>query len=653
MSIAVRRDERGIALIMTLLLAVMLAAMAVGVYLMMGNTNLVSRFHTNEAQMKYAADAGLEWARNQLNSGVALPAPGAGGNQIENNVIVRDAGGAVVGASVGDTLRRSTWIAPSGNTTGEYGIYASAIVQVTNKRGATVYRRGELKQDPFSRFARFFNTWSCCAWGPAETVFGPLHSNQGMALINGAPGATFNGPVTTVGAITNQAVGHFNQGVSTGVAAIPFPTVVSVNNLQTYATAGQEVIAGDARAVPLYDPDTRIEFVALDLNGDGVLTGNDEGFFRVWKITAGGTAAQQQQRRNYVTARRWANVTALGWGASGPAPTLTPTDAADPNLISPNCGGTPNWNGLLGWTRTDSIRNLAAVAPWNVNTNKAEGARRALAANDAQCFLGGDGRLFGNRQGYIMADPTGYGSWQAYPGWGGAPPAALVNYFNANPNLVDASVAGAGGVNALALTFWPISRTYNVNLKHVIFVTGSVAISGTVRGHVTIAATGNVLLPDDIQYVTAANTNCADILGVIATSNVAVEDNSLNTPFNVKNVWTVGFDDTPNETFNGFFLTLGNFQGENLAGPDGAPLAPENCGNTSRGCKSIIGGTIQQGVSGTYSGTTGWAEQDTYDVCGVQAPPPYYPTTGRFTKYRYYEIDPVGFDPNTWFNTNQ
>ncbi len=47
------------------------------------------------------------------------------------------------------------------------------------------------------------------------------------------------------------------------------------------------------------------------------------------------------------------------------------------------------------------------------------------------------------------------------------------------------------------------------------------------------------------------------------------------------------------------------------------------------------------------------AEQDTYDHCGVDQPPPYYPTTGRFTKNRYYEIDPVGFDVATWFQQNQ
>ena len=36
-----------------------------------------------------------------------------------------------------------------------------------------------------------------------------------------------------------------------------------------------------------------------------------------------------------------------------------------------------------------------------------------------------------------------------------------------------------------------------------------------------------------------------------------------------------------------------------------------------------------------------WGEAHSYDPCGAVNPPPYFPTTGRFTESRYYEIDPV------------
>src|SRR5262249_54406073 len=138
-----------------------------------------------------------------------------------------------------------------------------------------------------------------------EVVNGPVHSNQGMALQSGAPGATFTGPVTTVGNITNQSSGHWNAGVTTRVSPIPFPTTQTLNNLQSFAITGQTNIVGGTTT---FDPDTRIEFLAVDLNGDGLLTGADEGYFRVFKALAGGTLSVQQDRRNYVTARTWATV---------------------------------------------------------------------------------------------------------------------------------------------------------------------------------------------------------------------------------------------------------------------------------------------------------------------------------------------------------
>ena len=49
--------------------------------------------------------------------------------------------------------------------------------------------------------------------------------------------------------------------------------------------------------------------------------------------------------------------------------------------------------------------------------------------------------------------------------------------------------------------------------------------------------------------------------------------------------------------------------------------------------------------AGTPSGRTTGAT--------VSSPPPYFPTTGRYFKNRYYEIDPVGFSVANWFNMAQ
>lgn len=616
------RDERGVALILTVLLALMVAGMAVGIILMMGNANLIAKFQANEAMMEMAADAGLEKGRDTLNGTPAIVPVGLGFVTLENNVQVRDASGAVIPG-----FTRSLYAGENGDTTGQFGSFASIIAVIRNARGAVVVRRMQLKQDPFSRFARFFNTWSCCAWGNTEVVNGPVHSNQGMALQSGSPGATFSGAVTTVSAISNQGSGNWNGGVTTGVAAIAFPTTQTLNNLQAFAVTGQTNIVGYGTATAT-DPDTRIEFVAVDLNGDGLLTGADEGYFRVFKALGGGSASLQQDRRNYVTARTWATVPG-GVNAGN-----------DPNTISPNCIGP--------WPLATSPLSWSADSIWVKSGSSIAAVRSALTTNTAsnapargRCYLGGDRHLISDS---LYRTNYQYGTWAAWPGWGGVPPANLVTYLN--------SRSAGGNGTAVALTFWPMSRAQNINFKGVIYVTGSVAISGQVRGRATVVATGNIILADDITYVTPPATTCVDILGLLTTHDAVIEDNNLNTPFNVNGHWTVQFDESGNETFESFMLTLGNFQGESIGG-DPAVTAPENCGGKSRGCKSIHGGTIQQGVSGTFTGNSGWAEQDSYDNCGVRNPPPYYPTTGRYVKNRYYEIDPVGFNVANWFTANQ
>ena len=90
------RDERGVALILTVLLALMVAGMAVGIILMMGNANLIAKFQANEAMMEMAADAGLEKGRDTLNGTPGIVPVGLGFVTLENNVQVRDASGAVI-----------------------------------------------------------------------------------------------------------------------------------------------------------------------------------------------------------------------------------------------------------------------------------------------------------------------------------------------------------------------------------------------------------------------------------------------------------------------------------------------------------------------------------------------------------------------------
>jgi hypothetical protein len=51
---------------------------------------------------------------------------------------------------------------------------------------------------------------------------------------------------------------------------------------------------------------------------------------------------------------------------------------------------------------------------------------------------------------------------------------------------------------------------------------------------------------------------------------------------------------------------------------------------------------------GTAAGT-GYLKRYSYDVCGTTNPPPYFPTTGHFSRAGYYELDPVGFDVDAYY----
>ncbi|MEP7325448.1 MAG: hypothetical protein ABI836_05815 [Gemmatimonadota bacterium] len=634
-------DERGVALILTLFLSIVVAGMAVGVILMASNSNLISKFHANEAMMAAAADGGLEKGRDTLNGTPTIVPVGLGFVTLELNAVVRDANGVVIPG-----FTRSLYAGENGDTTGQFGNFASVIAVISNTRGAVVVRRIQLKQDSFSRFARFFNTWGCCMWGNQEVVFGPVHSNQGMAIQNrgGFPGATFWGPVTTVNAIGGQAQANWNGGVQTGVPAIPFPSVATLANLQNFAITSGTVVTGYATLGDSV-PDTRIEFVPLDLNGDGDFQDADEGFIRVFKASAGGV---QQDKRDYINARRWG--TAASPMRNGVAWPAASTQATDINLYSPNCGG----NLTIGanpprWFRADSIYTMGTALGWIANQIR-DSARVALTGASRRCYLGGDPALYNGSASFEVTG-NAYGTWLPWAGWGGAPPAAITN------RLLAMGVP-AGQVAAVGSTFWPITRAMNPNFKGIIYVNGSVALSGLLRGRVTVATTGDVTLADDITYTVPPGTTCWDILGVLTQRDVYYQNNSVNGIFKATNLagvnaWRVQWDDSPNETFDGFYLTLGLIKGEYYTAPAEPLIAPEACAGTSRGCKIIVGGTIQQGISATYSGQTGWAEADTYDGCGITNPPPYYPTTGRFTKNRYYEMDPVGFNVAAWFAANQ
>lgn len=586
-------DERGIALLMVLLLALALSALLLGATMVAMNASLIRRYSERQAATNAASLAGLEEGRSRLNGDATLY-PDSGFALLENGVPVYDAGGTVIPG-----LSRWTWAGPSGVSSGQYGVFGSLISMVQDGQGVRTVRRLEVNQESFAKYAYFtdFEPSGIC-FGAGDQIFGPVHSNDDLCIYSS--GARFRDEVRTAGAISGAQYGTFDVGYEENVAPIPLPTLATLAKLEAQAAAGNMSFAGFTSG-GAGQARTRIEFVAVDLNGDGDTTDEDEGFIKIYEATAG--------NEGYVVASRPGTIT-----------------------TTVNCGDIKQGVGAHG--------NPANFIATNDHpTSGGHSKQASLNDNTAACYLGGDNIL---TNGFMAVTPGNRGQWLP---WGGP---------------VDPRVTAALGAEAQYLH--PITRPLNPNFKGVIYVNGKVAISGTVRSRVTLAASGDIIIADNVKQATDPSLGvCDDIFGLVGGGNVIVADNLLNAPVNIQgsNWKTMRPSSAGNrdEVIHAVVLTLNIFTVQNYnTGPGNTGGVREPCEFTAwgRGCLRLTGGIIQRqrGAVGTTAGT-GNLKRYSYNSCALTDPPPYFPTTGRFARNRFYEINPVGFNAATWFATYQ
>jgi hypothetical protein len=609
-----RSTERGMALVLVMLITVAVAALAAGAIFLTGSSYLISRGQEQEQDMRNAADAGIELGRSALNGNPAL-FPSTGYVTLFADQPVLDASGNPI-----PNTTRSIYLGPTGSSTGQYGIFGSVLSVINNRSGAVVVRRGELSQESFAKFAYYTDDeGSGICFGGMDQIYGPLHTNDNMCIYSS--GARFRSAVEVSGTISGRNYGIFDQGYIEHGAVIPLPSMAALATLATYATQG-----GMNFTAPSGGSTTqarlRIEFVALDLDGDGRVTGPNEGFFRVY-VDSGANDA------DYVT---------------GTPPAFESTNN---NYKEKNCG---DFHGGVFYSA--AYHYYIGSPPGSpshsgTSTNK---ARQALAQGNARCYLGGDDHLnlVGGVNTFVPADSLGY--WIRYTAT--PDPAVVAGLKNLASNTVDTTLAAR---QLEAQYLWPLSRQYNPNTKGVIYVNGRVLLSGVVHARVTVAASDNIIIGDDLQYAIQPGTaQCAgaDILGMLSADSIYMSDNVLNTP----QPWgsTGGYmhyASTNDEFLQGVLLTLNSFSVERY---NYGPNTSENCGGTQsgRGCLYITGGVIQgtRGAVGQTNGN-GYVKRYAYDQCAFETPPPYYPTTGRFFRNRYYEIDPVGFSVAGFFSS--
>ena len=258
-------------------------------------------------------------------------------------------------------------------------------------------------------------------------------------------------------------------------------------------------------------------------------------------------------------------------------------------------------------------------------------AANASLMGDAICYLGGDVTLTDS-----IFDPTdgGRGTWLPWTG-------------------TQAPGLAAAGYDATERAYlFPLSRRYNPNFKGVIAVSGKVGVSGVVRGRVTVVATDDIILLDDLTYATnpAAGT-CQDIVGLFAGDDIWVAHNLMNAaqrPWGARPWHT--YDDTGDEFFDSVILALDQF---GAAEPAGGAAVNENClGDPGgRGCLFVTGGIIQRARGAVGNGAYGYWKKYSWDACAMSAPPPYFPTTEQFRKGRQHFVDPTGFSVANYYAT--
>lgn len=268
-------------------------------------------------------------------------------------------------------------------------------------------------------------------------------------------------------------------------------------------------------------------------------------------------------------------------------------------------------------------------------TNDVNGhsANTVLTSEHRRCYLGGadEWHATSSQPNGVFTHTDARGAWVPYPG----------TVSPLLPSWPDRDY------------LFPIDRRIVPDFRGVIYVAGKVVVSGTVRGRLTLAATDNIVIGDDLVYDSDPGAGtCEDMLGLFSGEKVIVADNTINAPRIAPgtNDTYYTYDDTPSENLHASVLALDRFTVQNPgSGSDDA----ESCNGTAwgRGCLNVTGGLIQQtrGIVGSGSGT-GNIKRYTHDTCAFTAPPPYFPSTGHFYRGRYYEVDPTGFSISEYFD---
>lgn len=627
------KNRRGAALLLVLLLLTAIGALATGGIFLADNAVMMSKATHRERELRYAAENGIAIARSQIaRNGAAVPDTGFDTLFLKSPVYDA-AGKAVPNATI------SAYAGPSGIVSGQFGLSATLLVEARAPNGAGFVRSLALTQESFAKYAYWSDKEKTAGgapilFGSGDQLWGPVWSNDEIQ-VSSVGGATFHDDIGTAKTITGKSYGVFKRGYKEKQPEVELPDNKTLAHLPGYAASGglsfNAPNNGDETVVRM-----RIEFVAADLNGDGDSTDVNEGLLRVFVADPGRQAALRGDFPN------------IGGGD----PRDVVTQCGDWHDIEQPGGGTrreffPASIHKQTWFR-DLLDIRGGMTTAQANAERDRPLRDILAGAGARCFLAGDPHLVATERttGPMAARQKG-GTDTTFTAKG-----ANGEWLVADPTP-DPLLLARRAHDAPHLRF--LYRGINTGAKGVVHVNGTVGVSGTLRSKVTLyAENGHVVVLDDLRYANDPGAGrCEDILGIISARNVTIADNAINTPQDVDPSGAVtwrSLDDTKDLFLHSVVMALQtSFRAQDY---DQAPFDATNCEGKAngRGCLYLTGGIIMdtRGAVGTSLGA-GYIKRYSYDRCAEKSPPPYFPTTGRFTDNEYTELDPVGFSPATYF----
>ena len=655
-----RISRRGTALILVLLMTVTLAAIAMSAILLTGSGGMIGRYYDRERDFRYAAEASLQMGKARLLRDTTVHLPDTG-------YVTLISGGSIKGAD-GITIpnvKVNLYAGLSGNTTGQFGQFASVVAEAYDAGGTRYVRRLEMQAENFARYAMFTDTWpGGLCYSTGEFIAGRAHSNQNWGSC-GSP--KYFDTVSAVGSVGGGSPTYV-KGKINGAPYIPIPPVSRLASLHTHAVDGNLDVV--AQGNDLSSVRTRIEFTAVDLNNDGDINDDAEGFIRVYQ--AQGVSSSAARLRS-----------SLQFGAPSKE---APEDSLCGDFHVDATGRSrfyPIWTHNQAW-----FKNLFTAAQFAALNDDFAGTigpddRDQIMSNPSfRCYMSGDAHLVASERRLVLpaaarvatdwqkggedstlTDSTEYGYWQK---WAGDDAAAQLALNGTNGTKYEQW----GKKHAIRL--WPLYRTLNPNSKGVIHVHGPVLLSGILRGRVTVyAATegtriGQVGYGDDLVYSQdPASVTCANLLGVISDDDQLIIDNAINSPQRAGNGsggykyrFTDG-DDNGMTTSHDFVLHGVTMSRQGTVGVEHfnirqEGIGPCNAANSGRGCIRQAGGVIESVISATYSNNgDGFGENRSVDICLNTMSPPYFPTTGRYMDNRFYEIDPARYNITTLFQSLQ